>query len=98
MAQGNSNQYKWGRRGCLLRSDQEDVDLSVGDLIYDCGLGLKGIIFRIRPKEEALGAPYVVLYEPLTRGEEGHTDYAMRHDLELLDNQTVRKRDEAVHN
>ena len=82
----------------MLRSDQEDVDLSVGDLIYDCGLGLKAIIIRIRPREEAFGAPYRVLYEPLTRGEEGHIEWVMRHDLELLDNQTVRKRDEEVHN
>ena len=97
MAQGNSNQYKWGKRGCLLRSEQEDVDLSVGDLIYDCGLGLKGIIFRIR-QQNGIGAPYGVLYEPLSQDETGHTDYAMRHDLELRDNQTVRKRNEEVRN
>jgi len=88
MAQGNSNQYKWGERGSLLRSDQEDVDLSVGDLIYDCGLGLKGMILKIRPREEAFGAPYRVLYESLTPTEEGHIEWVMRHDLELLDNQT----------
>ena len=82
----------------MLRSEQEDVDLSVGDLIYDCGLGLKGMILKIRPREESFGAPYRVLYESLTPTEEGHIEWVMRHDLELLDNQTVRKRDEAVHN
>jgi len=49
--------------------------MKVGDLVYDCGLGMRGLIIE---KIESV-VPYRVFYE------DGHVDIACAHDLEIVD-------------
>ncbi len=48
--------------------------MKVGDLVYDLGLGMRGLIIE----ELESVVPYRVLYE------DGHVDIACEHDLELI--------------
>jgi len=54
--------------GVLLRKDQESPpDLKVGDRFFDCANGRWATLIRIRPEEEALGAPFEALYDGCER-------------------------------
>ena len=48
--------------GILLRKDQDHApSLKVGDRFFDCANGRWATLLRIRPFEEALGAPFEAL-------------------------------------
>ena len=54
--------------GVLLRKDQESTpNLKVGDRFFDCANGRWATLIRIRPEEEALGAPFEALYDGCER-------------------------------
>ena len=50
--------------GNILRKDQDQApELAVGDRFFDVGNGRWGLLLRIRPEREALGAPFEALYD-----------------------------------
>ena len=50
--------------GILLRKNQDHTpSLNVGDRFFDCANGRWATLLRIRPMEEALGAPFEALYD-----------------------------------
>ena len=52
------------KSGTLLRKDQEaKPELEVGDRFFDVANGRWGLLLRIRPMEDALGAPFEALYD-----------------------------------
>ena len=60
--------YRYDKHGNLLRKDQDSAPkLEVGDRFFDVGNGRWGVLLRIRPKEEAMGAPFEALYDGCDR-------------------------------
>ena len=54
----------YDKHGNILRKGQDKApELEVGDRFFDVGNGRWGLLLRIRPKEEAMGAPFEALYE-----------------------------------
>ena len=54
--------------GILLRKNQDRApSLNVGDRFFDCANGRWATLLRIRPMEEALGAPFEALYDGCDR-------------------------------
>ncbi len=54
--------------GNILRKDQDRApELEVGDRFFDVANGRWGLLLRIRPQWEALGAPFEALYEGCDR-------------------------------
>ena len=52
------------KHGILLRKNQSHApSLKVGDRFFDCANGRWAILLRIRPAEEAMGAPFEALYD-----------------------------------
>ena len=50
--------------GLLLREDQDSTpDLEVGDRYFDVATARWALLIRIRPVEDAMGAPYEGLYD-----------------------------------
>ena len=48
----------------ILRKDQDNPPgLKVGDRFFDCANGRWATLLRIRPVDEALGAPFEALYD-----------------------------------
>jgi len=59
--------YKWDDGGNLLRADQSPLALQPGDRFFDVANGRWGLLIRIRPREEAMGAPFEALYDGCDR-------------------------------
>ena len=59
--------YKWDDGGNLLRANQSPLALQPGDRFFDVANGRWGLLIRIRPREEALGAPFEALYDGCDR-------------------------------
>jgi len=72
--------YKWDDGGNLLRAEQSPLylpprgieelprlALQPGDRFYDHAAGRWGLLIRILPREEALGAPFEALYDGCDR-------------------------------
>jgi|TARA_R110000803_G_scaffold40465_1_gene87225 hypothetical protein len=56
------------KHGILLRKNQVHAPvLNVGDRFFDCGNGRWATLLRIRPDEEAMGAPFEALYDGCER-------------------------------
>jgi hypothetical protein len=55
------------KQGILLRKGQEVPTLNVGDRFFDCANGRWATLLRIRPMDEALGAPFEALYDGCER-------------------------------
>jgi hypothetical protein len=54
--------------GYILRKDQDKApELEVGDRFFDVANGRWGLLLRIRPQWEALGAPFEALYDGCDR-------------------------------
>ena len=54
--------------GNLLRKNQDRAPgLNIGDRFFDVGNGRWATLIRIRPREEALGAPFEALYDGCDR-------------------------------
>ena len=52
------------KNGVLLRKDQKKVpSIEVGDRFFDVANGRWALLLRIRPAEEAMGAPFEALYD-----------------------------------
>jgi len=51
------------KQGILLRKGQTTPSLNIGDRFFDCANGRWATLLRIRPVEEALGAPFEALYD-----------------------------------
>ena len=67
-ANGDNMELKLDKGGVLLRKDQESApDLEVGDRFFDCANGRWALLIRIRPMEEAMGAPFEALYDGCDR-------------------------------
>jgi hypothetical protein len=59
--------YKLDDRGILHRANQDPLYLKPGDRFFDVANGRWGLLIRIRPREEALGAPFEALYDGCDR-------------------------------
>jgi hypothetical protein len=60
--------YYYDKKGNLLRKNQVKApELEVGDRFFDCANGRWGLLLRIRPMEEAMGAPFEALYDGCDR-------------------------------
>ena len=56
------------KHGNILRKGQERApDIEVGDRFFDVGNGRWATLLRIRPADEALGAPFEALYDGCER-------------------------------
>ena len=54
----------YDEKGRILRLDQRVAPkLNIGDRFFDCANGRWATLLRIRPAEEALGAPFEALYD-----------------------------------
>ena len=54
--------------GNILRKDQDKApELEVGDRFFDVANGRWGLLLRIRPQWEGLGAPFEALYDGCDR-------------------------------
>ena len=52
------------KHGNILREDQDRApEIKVGDRFFDCANGRWATLIRIRPTEDALGAPFEGLYD-----------------------------------
>lgn len=59
---------RYDKHGNILRKDQDEApSLKVGDRFFDCANGRWATLLRIRPIEEALGAPFEALYDGCDR-------------------------------
>jgi hypothetical protein len=59
---------RYDKHGNILRKGQDKApELEVGDRFFDAGNGRWGLLLRIRPKEEAMGAPFEALYDGCDR-------------------------------
>tara|TARA_B100000214_G_scaffold290303_1_gene219995 strand:- start:1740 stop:2009 length:270 start_codon:yes stop_codon:yes gene_type:complete len=57
-----------GKGGVILRKDQDRApNISVGDRFFDVMAQRWATLLRIRPAEEALGAPFESLYDGCER-------------------------------
>jgi hypothetical protein len=64
----NEDGLRYDKHGNILRKDQDKTPvLNVGDRFFDCGNGRWATLLRIRPREEALGAPFEALYDGCDR-------------------------------
>jgi hypothetical protein len=55
---------RYDKHGNILRKGQERApDIEVGDRFFDVGNGRWATLLRIRPADEALGAPFEALYD-----------------------------------
>jgi len=59
--------YSRNKQGILLRKGQATPNLKIGDRFFDCANGRWATLLRIRPTEEALGAPFEALYDGCDR-------------------------------
>jgi hypothetical protein len=55
--------YRIATNGNILRADQKEFRLNIGDRFFDRGNGRWAILLNIRPETESLGAPFEALYD-----------------------------------
>ena len=59
---------RYDKNGNILRKDQTKApELEPGDRFFDVANGRWGLLLRIRPPAEALGAPFEALYDGCDR-------------------------------
>ena len=61
---------RYDKNGNILRKGQDTAPvLEAGDRFFDVGSGRWATLLRIRPAEEAMGAPFEALYDGCDRFE-----------------------------
>tara|TARA_Y100001973_G_C4956212_1_gene212692 strand:+ start:49 stop:318 length:270 start_codon:yes stop_codon:yes gene_type:complete len=55
---------RYDKHGNILRKGQEHApEIKVGDRFFDVSNGRWATLLRVRPREEAMGAPFEALYD-----------------------------------
>jgi hypothetical protein len=58
------SELRCDKYGNILRKDQKETPkLNVGDRFFDCAMGQWATLLRIRPVQEANGAPFEARYD-----------------------------------